>query len=114
MTINIEDEDGDKKPKPRRERKMLLIQENEKTRIGKAEGVDGITSEMLKCGGTVLLARLIELFTVCAGIVNVPNDWKNTTIVPLYQGRVPARPIQCDDYHVFSVSREAELLPATL
>ena len=46
-----------------------------KLKGGKLPGVDGITSEMLKCGGECLLEWQRRVCNVCTLEVKVPNDW---------------------------------------
>ena len=53
-----------------------------KLKGGKPPGVDGITSEMLKCGGECLLERLRGVCNVCILEEKVPNDWMRAIIVP--------------------------------
>ena len=52
-----------------------------KLKKGKSPGVDGITSEMLKCGGEAVLEWLTR---VCVSEERVSNDWVRSIIVPLY------------------------------
>ena len=58
-----------------------------KLKKGKSPGVDGITSEMLKCGGECLLEWLRRVCNVCLLNEKVPNDWMRAIIVPIYKGK---------------------------
>ena len=58
-----------------------------KLKNGKAAGVDGVTSEMVKYGGATLQVRLLQLFNVCFECGKVPVDWVCAVIVPLYKGK---------------------------
>ena len=58
-----------------------------KLKNGKSPGVDGITSEMLKCGGECLLEWLRRVCNVCTLEEKVPNDWMRAIIVPIYKGK---------------------------
>ena len=46
-----------------------------KLKRGKLPGVDGITSEILKCGGECLLEWLRRVCNVCVLKEKIPNDW---------------------------------------
>ena len=58
-----------------------------KLKGGKLPGVDGITSEMLTCGGECLLEWLRRVCIVCVLEEKVPNDWLRAIIVPIYKGK---------------------------
>ena len=57
-----------------------------KLKGGKSPGVDGITSEMLKCGGECLLEWLRRVCNVYISEEKVPNDCMRAIIVPIYKG----------------------------
>ena len=54
---------------------------------GKSPGVDGITSEILKCDDECLLEWLRRVCNVCILEAKVPNDWMRAIIVPVYKGK---------------------------
>ena len=54
---------------------------------GKAPGVDGITSEMLRFGGDSVLEWLTRVCKVCVTDGVVPKEWQRGIIVPLYKGK---------------------------
>ena len=53
---------------------------------GKLPGVDGTTSEMLKCGGECLLEWLRRVYNVCILEEKVPNDWMGAYSTNIYKG----------------------------
>jgi len=52
-------------------------------RNGKSPGVDGVTAEMLKCGGKSVEEWMLRLCNLCWDKVVVPSDWRNAVIVPI-------------------------------
>ena len=56
-------------------------------KLGKAEGMDGISGEMIKMGGRAVIEWLIRVFNVCYRLGRVPEDWKKACIVPIYKGK---------------------------
>ncbi|KAK3893161.1 hypothetical protein Pcinc_003002 [Petrolisthes cinctipes] len=58
-----------------------------KLKMGKAPGVDGITAEMLKCGGEVVVEWMLLICTLAWRQGEVPEDWRRAIIVPLYKGK---------------------------
>ena len=56
-----------------------------KLKGGKSQGVDGITSEMLKRGGECLLEWLRRVCNVCILEEKEPSDWIRAIIVPIYK-----------------------------
>ncbi len=54
---------------------------------GKAAGTDGITAEMLKCGGDVVTKWMVKICQVAWAGGVVPADWTKAIIVPVYKGK---------------------------
>ena len=51
----------------------------------KAPGICGITGEMLKAGGDVVVQWLHRIFCVAWGSGTVPADWRKAQIVPVHK-----------------------------
>ncbi|XP_071512677.1 uncharacterized protein [Panulirus ornatus] len=58
-----------------------------KMKAGKAAGLDSIAVEFIKKGGDCIVDWLVRLFNVCMTHGEVPEDWRNACIVPLYKGK---------------------------
>jgi len=54
---------------------------------GKAEGPDQIPVEVWKCSGKEGLEWLTELFNVIFRTAKMPEEWKSSTITPLYKNK---------------------------
>ena len=52
---------------------------------GKAEGVDGLSIDLIKVAGDFLLDKLAVLFTKCLETSSVLSSWKNVIIVFIYK-----------------------------
>ncbi len=52
-----------------------------------AAGIDGITAEMLKCGGDIVTKWMVKICQVAWEGVVVPADWTKAIIVPVYKGK---------------------------
>ena len=72
-----------------------------KLKGGKSPGVDGITSEMLKCGDECLLEWQRRVYNVCVLEAKVPNDWMRAIIVPIYKGKGDRN--ECKNYRGISL-----------
>ena len=57
-----------------------------KTKGGKAPGMDGVRVEMLKERGVTVLEWLVRVFNICFMLSIVPVDWVIACMVPLYKG----------------------------
>ena len=63
---------------------------------GKACGISGVCSEFMACSGDV---GVEVLTSICNSILhgeNMPQDWKDSLMVPLYKGKGDAR--ECGSY----------------
>ena len=56
-------------------------------RNNKTPGEDGLPSELYKYGGTFLREQLLNLLCTIWEAEDVPQDFKNATIVPLFKGK---------------------------
>ena len=52
---------------------------------GKAGGIDGIVSEMLKAGGTVVVQFLVKLFNRVFDSGTYPKEWSKAILIPIYK-----------------------------
>ena len=57
------------------------------TKSGKAEGLDGVKTEMLEKGGEAIVEWMVRLFKLCFALSAVPEDWMSGCIVPLFKGK---------------------------
>uniref|UniRef100_A0A3B3I2G4 Reverse transcriptase domain-containing protein n=1 Tax=Oryzias latipes TaxID=8090 RepID=A0A3B3I2G4_ORYLA len=55
------------------------------TASGKAPGLDGMSSEILKYGGEKLCESLLDLFNRCLISGTVPQDFRDSLIVTIYK-----------------------------
>jgi len=63
---------------------------------GKAVGPDLIPVEIWKCLGEVGLDWLTELFNVIFRTVKMPNEWRTSTVIPLYKHKGDVQ--YCNNY----------------
>jgi len=54
---------------------------------GKAEGPDQIPVEVWKCLHEEGLEWLTELFNVIFRIAKMPEEWRSSTVIPLYKNK---------------------------
>ena len=54
-------------------------------RNGKGAGEDRIQAELLKSGGSAVIDRLTELLQEVWRTSQVPQEWKDATLVPLHK-----------------------------
>ena len=52
---------------------------------GKAAGEDGITVDLIKDGGDIMLEKLAALYTQCLTTSSVPESWKNANIILIHK-----------------------------
>ena len=67
-----------------------------KVKRGKSAGLDGVSGEMLKEGGDSMIEWLERLFMVCWRNGEVPQDWQDACVVPIYKGKGDKR--DCGNY----------------
>ena len=58
-----------------------------KMKDGKASGISGVVSEMLKASGDTGLELFTELFNNIIEQNKVPTDWEKSIIINLYKGK---------------------------
>ena len=71
-----------------------------KLKSGKAAGIDSIPAEALKAGGQVLTERLTSLIHAIWDLEIVPQDWKDSIIVPVYK---KGSKMDCNNYRGISL-----------
>ena len=54
-------------------------------KTGKASGLDKISAEMLKSGGTLIITFLIRLFNEIFSTGHYPQEWAKSIIIPIYK-----------------------------
>ncbi len=64
-----------------------------KLKLGKAPGLDGITAEMLKYGGEIVVDWMMWICNLAWEQSKVPEDWRKAIIVPLYKGKARERSV---------------------
>ena len=52
---------------------------------GKAAGDDGVSVDILKAGGDILVMKLANLFNKCLSEGKTPKSWKNAVVVHLHK-----------------------------
>ncbi len=72
-----------------------------KLKLGKAPGSDGLTAEMLKYGGEVVVEWMMWICNLPWEQRKVPEDWRKTIIVPLYKGKGNRE--ECNNYRGISL-----------
>ncbi len=72
-----------------------------KLKLGKARGPDGITVEMLKYGGEIVIDWMVWICNLAWEQSRVPEAWSKTIIVPLYKGK--GKREECNNYSDISV-----------
>ncbi len=74
---------------------MFLLQ------LGKAPGSDGITAEMLKYGGEIVVDWMVWIRNLAWEQSKVPEDRRKTIIVLLYKGK--GKREECNNYRGISL-----------
>ena len=72
----------------------------QKLNLGKAAGSDGISAELLKGDGSIVVDWLLELIEEVWRTGVVPQDWKDAELVPLYK---KGDRMKCDNYRGISL-----------
>ena len=72
-----------------------------KMKCGKATGLDGVSTEMLKKGGKAVIEWMVRLCNVCYQEEKVHEDWKKACIVPVYKGK--GCKLECKNYRGISL-----------
>src|SRR5678815_918799 len=57
--------------------------------------------EMLKKGGDIVVECLMRLFNVCWDQCEVPQDWQDSCLVPIYKGKGDKK--ECSNYRGISL-----------
>ncbi len=70
-----------------------------KLKLGKAPGSDGITAEMLKYGGEIVVDWMMWICNLEWEESKVPEDCRKAVIVPLYKGK--GKREECDNYREY-------------
>jgi hypothetical protein len=65
----------------------------------KAAGTDGVYPELIKYGGNKLLNRICELVREIWEEGRIPEEWKETIIVPIYKKEDRGR---CENYKILA------------
>ena len=72
-----------------------------KLKLGKAPGSVGITAEMLKYGGEIVVDWMVWICNLAWEQSKVPEDWRKAIIVPLYKGKGNRE--ECNNYRGISL-----------
>ncbi len=64
-----------------------ILEAIRKLKVEKAPGSDGITAEMLKYGGEIVVDWMMWICSLAWEQNEVPEDWRKAIIVPLYKGK---------------------------
>ena len=70
-------------------------------KCGKSSGEDGITAEMLKAGGRVVVEWMMRICFVCMSVGRVPEEWRTSIVVPIYKGK--GAKDECKNYRGISL-----------
>jgi len=65
-------------------------------KVGKTVGPDGIPVEIWRSLGEVGIEWLIKFFNVIFKTVKMPQEWRHTTIIPLYKNKGDVQ--NCNNY----------------
>ncbi len=73
-----------------------IVKAIKKLKLGKAPGPDGITAEMLKYGGKIVVDWMMWICNLAWKQSKVPEDWRKAIVVPLYKGKGNRE--ECNNY----------------
>ncbi|KAJ0183432.1 hypothetical protein K1T71_001408 [Dendrolimus kikuchii] len=79
---------------------------------GKAVGIDSVSAEMIKYGGTCVRDAFLSLCNLCWRTGKVPKDWRRAVIVPLYKGK--GSRMECASYRAISLISTASKVYAKI
>ena len=71
----------------------------------KAAGTSGVVAEMLRAAGKVGVEWLTELFNIILTEGHIPNDWKESILIPVYKGK--GDPMDCGSYRAIKLLEHA-------
>ncbi len=64
-----------------------IVEAIRKLKLGKAPVSDGITAEMMKYGGEIVVDWMMLICNLAWEQSKVPEDWRKAIVVPLYKGK---------------------------
>ena len=79
----------------------------------KAAGPDGVSSEHLKFGGSLLRTWITQIFNAILLLECVPSSFKEANITPIYKGKGKS-PLDPNSYRGIGVSNELSKLLESL
>ena len=53
--------------------------------VGKADGLDGIPTSLLKLSFAFIASSLTRIFNLVISTGIIPNDWKSARVTPIYK-----------------------------
>ena len=53
--------------------------------VGKADGLDGIPTSLLKLLSTFIASSLTRIFNLVISTEIIPNDWTSARVTPIYK-----------------------------
>src|SRR5260221_9086079 len=76
-----------------------------KTKKGKAAGPSGVMSDMFAAADELGLEWLTDLCNKIVTEGKIPEDWKNSLLVPIFKGK--GDPLQCGSYRAIKLLDQA-------
>ena len=71
--------------------------------LGKADGLDGIPTSLLKLSFTFIASSLTHIFNLVISTGIIPNDWKSARVTPIYKADSKVDPSNYRPISVLSV-----------